>query len=582
MSQTPPRLPYGLADFTAIQHKQMAYVDKTSYVAELERTGEFLFFLRPRRFGKSLTVSQLYCYYDVSFADEFDELFSQTWIGQNPTPEKNSYLVLYFNFAEVDPDPQKVSKSFETYTQTMFLGFIRRYRSYLDQEIIDRLESLDTSGDRLSALFDYASVKKLKLYLLIDEYDNFTNTILSRPIDGKQTYHNITHEAGFFRHFFTVLKGGTQAPNSGLGRLFVTGVSPVTMDDVTSGYNIGSQISLSKRVAAITGFTREEVRDLVVGQGVPAILGKPLAEVLQVMETWYGGYRFCEDAAEPIFNSDMVLYFMKEVVSEEKMPREMVDHNVRIDYTKLRHLIILDKKLNGNFSRMKQVLEDGYLVSKLHTGFPLEDLGKEHNFISLLHYFGLVTINGESRGLPRLVIPNRTVASLMYGYIRDAYKDAELFQTRIHAVEKALSDMAWEGAWQPFFQLLGKAVEEQTSIRDYLSAEKVIQGFLLAWLNIADTFQTSSEREFNKGFCDLYLEPFTAKYPAMPYGYLIELKYFKRGEWSEAKQAEKIKEARDQLQQYRGDKRLEKVDGKITWICPILVFHGWELVWQGT
>ena len=560
----------------------MVYIDKTSYITELERAGNFLFFLRPRRFGKSLTVSQLYCYYDVSFADEFEELFSQTWIGKNPTPERNSYLVLHFNFAEVDPDLQRVAKSFETYTRTMFLGFIRRYRSYLDQEIIGQLNSLETSGDRLSALFDYAAVKKLKLYVLIDEYDNFTNTILSRPIDGKQAYHNITHEAGFFRHFFTVLKGGTQVPNSGLGRLFVTGVSPVTMDDVTSGYNIGSQISLSKRVGAITGFTREEVRDLVVAQGVPAILGKPLDEVLDVMESWYGGYRFSKNMPEPIFNSDMVLYFIKEVVSEEEMPGDMVDHNVRIDYTKLRHLMILDKKLNGNFSRLKQVVEDGYLVSKLHTGFPLQELAKEHNFISLLHYFGLVTIRGEQRGVSRLVIPNRTVESLMYGYIRDAYKDAELFEARIHSTEKALSDMAWEGSWQAFFQMLGQAVEEQTSIRDYLSAEKVIQGFLLAWLNLSDYFQTSSERELNKGFCDLYLEPFTAKYPAMPYGYLIELKYFKRGEWSEEKQTEKIAQARAQLLQYREDKRLEKVAGDITWICPILVFHGWELVWLGT
>ncbi|MCP4407183.1 MAG: AAA family ATPase, partial [Gammaproteobacteria bacterium] len=247
----------GITDYIAIRKRNMAYVDKTRFIADLEQTGDFLFFLRPRRFGKSLLVNQLWCYYDILFEERFESLFSGTYIGDHPTPEKNNYLVLYFNFAGVDPDPERVLASFSASTSEMFRHFLSRYHTYMDETVIRQVKNAEMPALKLRILFNHAAQKDLKLYVLIDEYDNFTNTILSMEKEGKSAYHQLTHGTGFFRHFFNVLKEGTSSPDSGLARLFVTGVSPVTMDDVTSGYNIGLQVSMEPPLAEACGFTRE-------------------------------------------------------------------------------------------------------------------------------------------------------------------------------------------------------------------------------------------------------------------------------------------------------------------------------------
>jgi len=583
MSPSLPPLPYGIADYTTIRAENMAYVDKTRFIAELERTGKFLFYLRPRRFGKSLLINQLWCYYDLAFADRFESLFSGTWIGDHPTAEKNSYLVLHFSFSAVDPDPDRVEISFETYIETMFLNFIERYRSLMDKRIEQRLLEVKNAGARLRALFSYVAQKGLKLLVLIDEYDNFTNTILSLETVGKTAYHQLTHGTGFFRHFFNVLKDGTGSPDSGLARLFVAGVSPVTMDDVTSGYNIGIQASLYPNLAEASGFTREEVRVLVATYRVPDMLGQELEAVLDLMERWYAGYRFANKSSRTLYNPDMVLYFIHTVTQFRELPPDMIDHNVRIDYGKLHHLMIVDRRLNGNFSRLKQVVEDGYLLSDVATGFPLEALTQEQNFISLLYYFGLVTFRDQQEGAARLEIPNQTVARLMYGYLRQALDEAAVFEARLAGMVDLIRAMAYRGDWLSFFRHLADRVQAQSAVRDFLGGEKVIQGFLLAYLSVADHFTIRSEHEMNKGFCDLFLEPFQAKYPDIKFGYLIELKYFKRGEVSEhdreMRVAAAIEEGRRQLAVYRRDERLTKVD--VTWICPILVFHGWELIGHG-
>ncbi len=417
------QLPYGIADFSLLREERMAYVDKTRYIAELEQAGRFLFFLRPRRFGKSLTVSMLLCYYDLLAGDHFDDWFSGTWIAEHPTDEKNAYLMLYFNFSVVEPDPGKLYEEFSRYTRIVFQDFLARYRTFFDENAVAEILASESPGNCLNALFSYAARLGLKLYVLIDEYDNFTNTLLSMQDEGEKTYTELTHEAGFFRHFFSVLKGGTHGKNAGLSRLFVTGVSPVTMDDVTSGYNIGKQVSLRPALAEAAGFTRDDVLRLVEAWDLPGILDLEATAVVDLMATWYGGYRFSRNAETSLFNPNMVLYFIDEVTATGELPVEMIDQNVRTDYSKLKSLIVIDQKLNGNFSRLKQVMEDGRLLSKIKTGFPYEGLTKPENFISLLHYLGLVTLNGVEEDENRLVIPNQTVKQLIYGYIRDAFEE---------------------------------------------------------------------------------------------------------------------------------------------------------------
>ncbi len=573
-----PEIPYGVADYTRIRAKNMAYVDKTRFIAELEKAGRFLFFLRPRRSGKSLMVSTLAAYYDRNFADRFENLFGDSWIGSNPTPEKNQYMVLAFNFSEVRPETERVEASFEQYTTTMFNSFLRRYEDAFDETFRYAVEKMKTAGDRLSTLFEYCRLNQHRLYIIIDEYDNFTNTILSTY--GKGSYHDITHGAGFFRFFFNVLKGAAGMTDSGLERLFITGVSPVTMDDVTSGFNIGTQVSLYPALQAVAGFTEDEVADLLNTYRIAEVLNMTLPDVLDLTRDWFGGYRFTKKARQDVFNPAMVLYFVQTVLAFQDMPDQLIDQNVRIDYGKLRHLLLAGKKLNGNFDTLKSIMENREISSPIAMGFPVEELKDAENFISLVYYLGLITHTGRFRAEPLLCIPNKTIESLLWGQLRDAYKDNGVFKVDPMALQQALEQMGWFGNWKPFFRLLADAVQEYTTVRDYIQGEKVIQGFLLAYLNTTHYFLTGSEQPLNKGFCDIFLEPFRAGYPDIRYGYLIELKYIKRGvELTDALLQAEVDTAKEQLTQYRKDSRLAKVGDDLEWICPVLVFHGWEMVY---
>ncbi|MBF0353533.1 MAG: PD-(D/E)XK nuclease domain-containing protein [SAR324 cluster bacterium] len=247
----------------------------------------------------------------------------------------------------------------------------------------------------------------------------------------------------------------------------------------------------------------------------------------------------------------------------------------------MRHLLLVSRKLNGNFDQLKQIIETGQTVSVIRPGFPLEKIQVPENFLSLLYFFGLLTIDQPWRNQYQLRIPNESVKHLMYGYLRDAYWDVETFRIDIHRLEILVSDMGWAGEWEGFFDTLAQAVKQQTRVRDYMQGEKVLQGFLLAYLHVCDVFHVTSEAELNKGFADLMLEPFVMKYPDMGYGYLIELKYFKRDELTETKLKTTIEAAQTQLRQYLADERLKHYLPHIRFIGLVLVYHGWELVYRG-
>ncbi|TGO02105.1 hypothetical protein PN36_30465, partial [Candidatus Thiomargarita nelsonii] len=229
-------IPYGLSSYKEIQQKGSYYVDKTQYIPQIETAGSFLFLIRPRRFGKSSLLTMLECYYDIARADEFEALFAGTYIHEHPTPEKNAYLILKFDFSKVDSDIDKVEASFQEYIEGCLFFFCEKYRHLFEDRYISMMETKKTAHGKLEFLLTYIGIKGLKLYLLIDEYDNFANTILSTA--GQKPYHKLTHGAGFFRFFFSLLKGATSLTDVGISRMFITGVSPVTMDDVTSGFNI--------------------------------------------------------------------------------------------------------------------------------------------------------------------------------------------------------------------------------------------------------------------------------------------------------------------------------------------------------
>ncbi len=560
------QIPYGLASYKSIREENCYYLDKTPYIPKIERAGRFLFFIRPRRFGKSLLLTLLECYYDISRQAEYDLLFKDTFIYTNPTPEKNGYLILKFDFSQVNPDPAMVESSFKEYTDDVFYFFGNKYQTLLGNDYFKMMAQKEHPHGKLGFLLSYLGTIGHKVYILIDEYDNFANTILTSY--GQSAYHKLTHGSGFFRFFFNILKGSAGQTDSGVGRLFITGVSPVTMDDVTSGFNIGRNISLHPDFNELLGFTQPDLLNLLNYYGIA------VDNVLPLMQDWYDHYRFALDVSATIFNTDMVLYFVKNHLELQKPPDNLIDQNVRIDYGKLRHLMVLDRRLNGNFSRLTEIIEqEETSVHRVADTFPVERLTKPSNFISLLYYFGLLSYTPAGT----LKIPNQTVKQLMYSYIRDGYEDVDVFSVDLWRFADLVRQMAYRGEWQPVFAFLATEVEKQTSIRDYLTGEKVIQTFLLAYLNVTDYYITHTETEMGKGFVDLYLEPFWAKYNDVKYAYLIELKYLTRSEFTEDLMKAKLAEAKTQLQQYATDARVIKQNRGAPLLCLALVFSGWEL-----
>ena len=574
-----PRIPYGQSDFRRIRLNRWLYVDKTRFLRRLERE-DYVFLIRPRRFGKSLWVSVLENYYDRWWGHEFDATFAGTDIGRNPTAERHRYVVLRFDFSMVNDKLETLEREFETYCMIELRGALRRHPDLFPEAAVRDILEPTSIANKLGELFRYVADHGIPLYVLIDEYDNFANTVLARH--GAQAYEDFTHGGGFYRNFFATLKGGTARSGGGIDRLFITGVSPVTMDDVTSGFNIGTNISLEPDFNEMVGFTEAEVRRLVETYREHGVLDQDVDEAMALMGEWYNGYRFAaEDADTDVYNTDMVLYYLKHSMPNRGVPRYLIDTNVRIDYGKLRHLLVVGRQLNGNFDLLREVIGEGRKdLPHIQASFPLQQLTDRQNFLSLLHYFGLLSIRGVVDGMPRLAIPNQTVKQLMYGYLRDGYRDVAVFRVDLYRFEQLMMRMANQGEWRPPFEFLAEAIAAQTGIRDYIAGEKVVQGFLAAYLSVTDFYVFRSEAELGKGHADISLEPLLARFPHLRHGYLIELKYLKRSESADRDAvAAAVRDATTQLARYLADERLARQFPGVRFTGLALVFHGWELAY---
>ena len=579
-----PRIPYGESDFRRIRLRKWLYVDKTRFLRRLEQEA-YVFLIRPRRFGKSLWVSLLENYYDRWWGHEFDAVFAGTDIGRDPTDERHRYVVLRFDFSMVNDKLVTLEREFETYCMIELRGALRRHPDLFPEAAVRDILEPPSIANKLGELFRYVGDHGIPLYVLIDEYDNFANTVLAHH--GAQAYEDFTHGGGFFRNFFATLKGGTARSGGGIDRLFITGVSPVTMDDVTSGFNIGTNISLEPEFNEMVGFTGAEVRGLVETYREHGVLDQDVDEAMALMGEWYNGYRFSEDADTDLYNTDMVLYYLKHSIPNRGVPRYLIDTNVRIDYGKLRHLLVVGRQLNGNFDLLRETIGEGRKdLPRIQPSFPLKQLTDAENFLSLLHYFGLLSIREVVDGMPRLAIPNQTVKQLMYGYLRDGYRDVEVFRVDLFRFEQLMLRMANQGEWRPAFEFLGEAIAAQTGIRDYIAGEKVVEpragalGFLAAYLSVTDYYVFRSEAELGKGHADISLEPLLARFPHLRVGYLIELKYLKRSEPAdEAGVAAAVRQATAQLRRYLADERLARQFPGVRFTGLAVVFHGWELTY---
>ena len=401
-----PRIPYGEADFQRIRLNRWLYVDKTRFLRRLEEE-RYTLLIRPRRFGKTLWVSLLENYYDRFWADDFEATFAGTDIGRSPTGERSRYVTLRFNFSMVNDKLETLEREFEAYCLIELEGTLERHPDLFPEAALQRILAPPSIATKLSMLFRYAGDHDIPLYVLIDEYDNFANTVLAHH--GAEAYHAFTHGGGFYRNFFATLKGGTDRTGGGIDRLFITGVSPVTMDDVTSGFNIGKNISLHPDFNEMVGFTEAEVRRLVETYQDLGVFNQGVDTAMGIMGEWYNGYRFAEEAETDLYNTDMVLYYLDQSIPNRRVPKYLIDTNVRIDYGKLRHLLVVGRQLNGNFDLLRTIIGEEQVDTDIQPGFPLHELAEPQNFLSLLHYFGLLSIREVQGVTPTLAIPNQTV-----------------------------------------------------------------------------------------------------------------------------------------------------------------------------
>lgn len=568
-------IPYGLSDYVRITNENCYYVDKTHFIPRIEQTASFFFLIRPRRFGKSLTLSMLESYYDINNVDRFEELYGERWIYQHPTRLRAKFLILRFNFSAISANPDRMEASFEEYCHRQYIDFLDRYEHLFYAGFREELLGFKTADSRLGFLNNKASLLKLDLYLIIDEYDNFTNTLLSTY--GTDAYAKATHGESFYRLFFNVIKAATTGSEQALKRMFITGVSPITLDDVTSGFNIGSNLSTDFRFNSIVGFSETEVRTMLEYYKAEGALAGEVDELIKTMKPWYDNYCFAKDKEdEPMYNSDMVLYFLNYYLAAGKAPEEMIDTNIRTDYNKLRHLARLDRGLGQNISTIREVLETGRtIIPQIKTSFPALSMVNPDNFKSLLYYFGMLTIGGTERGQVILSIPNHVVREQMYSFLVDEYAKAGVFAIDLSRLVQLTIDMAYTGDWKPVFQYIADELKRQSRIREFIDGEAHVKGFLLAYLGMTNYYYLQPEYESGKGYADFYFRP-NPLIEGIEYAYLMEVKYAKADEPDSRIEFLKT-EARKQLLQYAADPIVTNTIGSAKLRLITLVFRTWQL-----
>ncbi|MCP4138631.1 MAG: AAA family ATPase, partial [bacterium] len=537
----------------------------TAYIEQLENLGSrYLFFLRPRRFGKSLLISILSHYYDINKKDDFDNLFKDTYIGKNPTPLKNSYPVITFNFSLVSTNStlEETEYSFIEHIRIRLDNFLRLYKDQIKdiekiQSDVDRARS---AGDKLKNFVEHLAFQNFKYYLFIDEYDNFANNILIEH--GEDTYKKVTHSGGFLRNFFTIIKGGTES--RAIDRLFVTGVSPLVLADVTSGFNIGDNISNSTLFDSMVGFTGEETETLI-DYYIDRKLIEPgdRKKTISIMNEFYNNYSFSEKITEKLYNTDMVLYYVNKYIQEKKIPPNLIDDNVRTDYGRLRYLLVMDNKLNGNFSILKEILNKQSIVADLKSSFAIGEIIDREKFISLLFYLGLITIERhvyDTKFSFRVV--NRVIQTMFWDYMRRAVDDVYELKIDTYELGKLFDRMAFEGEWEELFRYIIDKFYEASSIRDFTFHEEGMKLFLLAYLNLTPLYRVHSEPEMNKGYADIWLEKNHFVTDLTKFSYMIELKYIKADELKQegAVVNSAFEKAREKLEQYVKDKKVRSTE----------------------
>lgn len=563
------RLPYGISNFETLVREGYHFVDRTPFLARLEALNErYLFFLRPRRFGKSLFVSMLQCYYGVEYAEQFEELFGNFAIGQEPTKLANAYLVLKLDFSRINTQTSETTFiSFFDNVRDGVSKFLDVYADYFadgDDAYILGAQDATATMIRLFERFYGAQIQteyKRKIYLLVDEYDHFANQLIAfRLEDFKET----VSRTGYVRKFYESIK--TATGDGIVDRIFVTGVAPLTLDSMTSGFNIGAIISGTTVFHQMMGFTENEVQEILAGSGFSTT---DLTTVQDEVRDWYNGYLFNRHVADRLYNPDMVLYFASTYILEQRFPETLLDINVASDYSKIRSLLRLDDPNAQNFAVLDTLLAEGEIAAQLTYQFSFERTFTRDDLVSLLFYMGIVTIKAGQ--LSRLIfeIPNFVINQLYFTY----FNELLLQRTALHADEVRIYDrvlqLAQENKIEPLIEAV-TSILRRLSNRDAVGFdEKYVKAIFASLLYTTQIYTIHSEYETDRKYVDLLL---TRRPPIDPnYQFAFELKYLKQ---SDAHKLADIKaEGLAQLQGYLQHDDLRVLSDLRAWL---IVFVGTE------
>ena len=528
------KLPYRISNYEELIEDEYYYVDKTMYIEKLENLAEKrIMFLRPRKFGKTLFTSMIENYYDIKKVDEFEKLYKDTYIGKNPTKLKNSYHILKFNFSGIDTtDEESTMKGFKEKTTIAIGGFIAKYGLdfYINPE--------QTTEGLLSSLIEAFKIQKSneKIYVIIDEYDHFANELLGF---NTSQFKNLVSKNGKVRKWYEILKEGTE---SVIDRIFITGVAPITLDSLTSGFNISTDITQDESFNEMMGFTEKELIKLMTDQDIEEEKQK---EILPVMRENYDGYKFSLYGKEKIYNSNMCLYFLNRYIRFDRIPTELIDVNIASDYSKLGKMLDLCKGEEREKVIEKTVSGEG-IVSEIRQKFNPAIEFTETDLISMLFYLGYLTIVGEEFEKPELSIPNRVMKEIYSDYfLKILSKDTELTVSESDYNEM-LREIAIEGRIDKIVEMLGKYLKNLSN-RDYVKFdEKYIKLIFFCIAMNLKIFRLKSEMEVQRKYPDILLIP---KDQSKGYkGVMIEFKYLKKDEKDKLK--EKQEEARKQIEEY--------------------------------
>ena len=565
------QLPYGVSDFEYVMRENFYYVDKTMYIPQLEAQPNNLMFIRPRRFGKSLLLSMLKTYYDKAKKDQFEEIFGSLWIGKHPTELMGRYQVMHLDFSRIGGSIDELEKKFDEYLCYTLDSFVRKYADDYPDYFIKSFFECNTYTGKLIQITTVANELRIPMYLIIDEYDNFTNVVLSEK--GEEVYHKMTHAEGFYRDVFKKFKGTFE-------RIFFTGVSPVTLDDLTSGFNIGWNISTLFYFDKMLGFSTDEVREMFKYYKEAGLLPDncDIEAMIEEMKPWYDNYCFAKECLKDgnrVFNSDMVLFYLRNYVMYKSSPEVMLDPNTKTDYNKLRNLIQLDRLDGDRKGILRKIAEEGEIVAEVLPSFPAYQLIRPRMFVSLLFYYGMLTIKGMRGARPILSIPNNNVRMQYYNFLMEEYD--RRCSIEVSNLQDGFDSLAFDGEWRNVMQYMCDCYKQLSSVCDSIEGERNIQGFFMAYLSLCNYYIIAPELELQHGYCDFFLLPNMTHYQAA-HSYILELKYLSKSDFSDEKANAQWNEAVEQIKGYAIAPRVEALRQGTQLHKIIIQFCGWEAV----